>query len=276
MNYKPTPKITNKQKEILSLIYSHRYLTRIHIQKLLKHKDKKTINIWLKDLRAKDYIKWIYDKNDFINKTKPAVYYLGINGIRHLGNEDIHPDEELRKRYREHTRSQTYIDHRLLIADCVVDLENARSEELSYYYETQADYMSDSYYHFLSESELIRPDLCIAKMEYKPGEAETAISYILGVFDPTFPRYRLRNRLKKYVQFIDEEVSEWEEAVEEPFPTVLFVCATLTDLIYAKRRTRGLLADVWGYEDEDRPSIMFATVDKLKQYGFTAGIWEEA
>ncbi len=173
-------------------------------------------------------------------------------------------------------RSQTYIDHCLLIADCVIDLENARSEELSYYYETEADYLSDSYYHFLSENELISPDLCIAKMQYKPGETEEAVSYILEVFDPTFPRYRLRNRLKKYVEFIDEDVDAWEDAVEDPFPVVLLVCASTTDLIYAKRRTRGLLADIWEFEDEDRPHIRFTTVDTLKQHGFTSEIWEEA
>ena len=58
------PKITRKQREILDLIYSHRFLTRIQIQAFLKHKDKKTINLWLKDLRSKNYINWIYDKDN--------------------------------------------------------------------------------------------------------------------------------------------------------------------------------------------------------------------
>ena len=67
------PKITRKQREILDLIYSHRFLTRIQIQAFLKHKDKKTINLWLKDLRSKNYINWIYDKDNFVEKTKPAT-----------------------------------------------------------------------------------------------------------------------------------------------------------------------------------------------------------
>ena len=50
------PKITYKQREILHLLYTHRFLTRIQIQKFLKHKDKKTINLWLKDLRDKEKI----------------------------------------------------------------------------------------------------------------------------------------------------------------------------------------------------------------------------
>lgn len=44
------PKITYKQKTILGLLYTHRFLTRIQIQTFLNHKDKKTINLWLKDL----------------------------------------------------------------------------------------------------------------------------------------------------------------------------------------------------------------------------------
>jgi hypothetical protein len=84
---------------------------------MLKHKDKKTINLWLKDLREKEYINWIYNKDHFAEKIKPAIYYLGINGIRHFGNLDFHPDEEIRKRYREHERSQTFINRCLPFID---------------------------------------------------------------------------------------------------------------------------------------------------------------
>src|SRR3990167_796735 len=109
MKLKQIPKITQKQKEIINLLYTHRFLTRIQIQALLKHKDKKTINLWLKDLRAKEYINWIYNKDHFAEKTKPAIYYLGINGLRHLQSIDFHSSQEIRKRYRENERSQTFI-----------------------------------------------------------------------------------------------------------------------------------------------------------------------
>ena len=55
----------------------------LHIQKALNHKDKRRVQAWLKDLREKHYVEWIYS-TDFIEKTKPAIYYLGINGIRYL------------------------------------------------------------------------------------------------------------------------------------------------------------------------------------------------
>lgn len=47
------PHISPKQKEILKLIYKFRFLDRIQIQILMKHKDYKRINVWLKDLAKK-------------------------------------------------------------------------------------------------------------------------------------------------------------------------------------------------------------------------------
>ncbi len=281
------PKITQKQKEILDLLYTHRFLTRIQIQTLLKHKDKKTINLWLKDLRAKEYINWIYNKDHFAEKTKPAIYYLGINGIRHFHNFDSYPATDLDKRYREHERSQSFIDRSLLLADCSIDLADERNGtyylKTRYYYETEADYRRDQYYGFLAHSELIHPQLCFHEApddeddEYGDPDAIEK-SYLLEIFDAALPRYRLRNRLKKYVEWLDEETDEWEDKTYgDPLPVILLVCSSTTDLIYAKRRTRGLVADIWEYEDGKRPDIRFTTMEKLKQFGVLAGeIWEKA
>jgi len=276
------PAITNKQQEILKLLYTYRFLTRIHIQTILKHKDKKTINLWLKDLRNKEYINWIYNKDHFAEKTKPAIYYLGINGIRHFQARDSHPSEELRKRYREHERSPGFIDRCLSVADICISLEQARNEgdysQTWYFYETEAEYRSDSYYHFMSDNELIHPHLCFSKEQYEGmGEPETVESYMLEIFDASLPRYRLRHRLGKYVQYLDEELGDWEQKTYgDPAPTILLVCATLTDLIYAKRRTRGLMNDIWDFDDEDRPHVRLTTTTKLKEHGVLAEeIWEE-
>ncbi len=286
MKIKSVPKITPKQKEILNLLYTHRFLTRIQIQALLKHKDKKTINMWLKDLRQKEYIKWIYDKDDFFAKTKPAIYYIGINGIRHFGNLNFHADVELRKRYREHERNLDFINRNILLADCCIELDDEKHSthylKTRYYYETEADYHSFSYYNFLAESEQIRPNLCISKAQDDQdedyGDPDTVVeSYLLEIFDPSLPRYRLRNRLNKYVEYLDQELDEWDAQTNgDPPPIILLVCATLTDLIYAKRRTRGLLEDIWDYDEMDRPHIRFTTTAKLREFGVLGEIWEEA
>jgi Replication-relaxation len=293
------PKLTKKQQEILKLLYRFRFLNRIQIQALLGHKDPKTINLWLRDLRAKGYVEWIYSAH-FAEKTKPAIYYLGLNGVRYLrtltrtskdddGNTIVsqtYPPEELRKRYKEPTRSQTYIDRCILIVDCCITLERAdtkseaRGKKLHFYYQTEADYLLDrSYYHFILESELIQPSLvfCKDRLDNEGKEEETIDSYILEIFDPTLPRYRMKKRLGDYVKYLDDEGGEWQEQTNtEKLPIVLFVCPRTTDLIYAKRRTRKLIADSWEWKDEEeeRPRIRFTTADKLKEHGLLSKIWE--
>lgn len=286
------PKLTKKQQAILKLLYRFRFLNRIQIQTLMGHKDPKTINLWLRDLRAKGYVEWIYSTH-FAEKTKPAIYYLGLNGVRYLRKltktdeegetRPVYPAEELRKRYRESTRSQTYIDHCLLLADCCIALKQKSTDKLNYFYQTEADYLLESsYYHFLLDSELIRPNLIFCKDKLtKDGKEETTLeSYLLEVFDATLPRYRIKKRLDNYVKYLDDEDYVWQEQTDtEKLPIILFVCPRMSDLIYAKRRTRGLIAKAWEWEDDDaeRPRMWFTTVERLKEGGvFDKGIWEEA
>jgi hypothetical protein len=274
-------KITNKQSEIIELVYKHRFLNRIKIQAFLGHKDKKTINLWLRDLKARGYIDWIYSPDDFALKTKPAIYYLALESIRLLKTSSEHPVEELRKRYRESSRSQSYIDRCILLADCCLTLEQARDEvsrpQSWYFYETEADYLEDGhYYHFLLESELVHPQLCFSKELYEGGgDTSTENNYLLEVFDAGLPRYRIKKRLTDYVTYLDEEGGVWKDTTgSDKLPIILLVCPRTSDLIYAKRRTRGLIADLW--DDDDKPVIKFATLEKLKAHGVLGEIWEEA
>ena len=90
----------------------------------------------------------------------------------------------------------------------------------------------------------------------------------------------MKKRLGDYVKFLDDEGSEWQEQTNtEKLPIILFVCPRTSDLIYAKRRTRKLVADAWYWEDDDveRPRVRFTTVEKLKALGLLAKeIWEQA
>lgn len=268
------PYITLKQEEILRLLYNYRFLDRKQIQAFMNHKNKRRVISWLKDLRNKDYIEWIYS-TDFAEKTKPAIYYLGINGIRYLKTLEwdddtaMYPAEELRKRYRESERSRTFIDRSLLVADCCLALKAANNNKVTYEYATEAKYIDpDHDYHFLTEHEVLRPSLCIVKQEHQRGEDEPIITnYILEIFDATLPRYRLRRRLKGYVTYLAD--GEWEG--DEPEPIILLVCSNLIDLIYAKRATKKLIEETY----EDDLHIRFTTTELLKQEGVTAKLWEE-
>lgn len=281
------PKTTKKQQEILMLLYRHRFLNRMQVQSFMGHSDKRRIGAWLKDLREKHYLEWIYDPNDFAEKTKPAIYYIGINGVRFLKtltNEDdteyLYQPEEVRKRYRESTLSRTYINRCLLLADCCIDMDKKSTDpgnNKTYAYHTEADYLdTDSKYHFILEDELIHPHLCYSKKETTDRGTVTK-HYLLEVFDATLPRYRMSKRLKNYVKYLDEEVYEWKEQMKtKRLPIILIICPRTSDLIYAKRHTRGLLANIWDDDDRKAMYLYFTTADQVKEHGSTGLIWERA
>lgn len=251
------PSITPKQQEILKLIYRYRFLNRIQIQSLLRHKDKRRIISWLKDLREKQYIDWHYDRTNFIAKSRPAIYYLSLNSVRYLRDQQF-PSHELRKRYKEPKRTQAFIDRCLLIADCCIMLRNNSKGNTEYSYVLPADYVGlDNRFSFLDE---LRPHLYFSKRQ-----GNNITNYLLESFDVTLPRYQLRKRLNDYMDFLDE----WDDT-NEPQSIALFICATTADLLYVKRRVRKLV-------DEGDVDIQarVTTLGKIKASGVTSMIWEE-
>lgn len=255
------PSITTKQQEILKLVYRYRFLNRTQIQALLKHKDKRRIISWLKDLREKQYVDWRYDATNFITKSQPAIYYLSINGIRYLRDAGEYPSEELRKRYKEPGRTQVFIDKCLLIADCCIALQAKSTDKWEYSWALPVDYVDpDRSQYFLNE---LRPHLFFTKRQ----DNETT-NYLLENFEPTLPRYQLRKRLRDYIDYLVDE--DWKIDSDEP-PIVLFVCLNTADLLYVKRRIRTLLEDA----DIDDYAIRVTTAERLKTQGIMSMIWEE-
>jgi len=231
------------------------------------HKNKRRIADWLKDLREKHYVEWIYS-TDFAEKTKPAIYYLGINGIRLLRTLDIYPPEELRKRYRESSRSPDFIAKSVLLAGCCLNLAAKSTGNLSYSFVTQADYAdADNEYNFLAEE--LKPDLCYERAE-QTKHGTTMEDYLIVVFDAATPRYMIRKRLKDYVTYLDE--GSWKRRFDDSELMVHFACPSKAELIYAKRRTRILLENIGR---DKRSHIRFTTVEQVKLEGVTGFIWEE-
>src|SRR5690348_12514281 len=120
MNLSP---VTNKQQALLQLLYRFRFLERRQIQSFLEHKDKRRVSVWLKDLREKQYIGWIFDSQSRASANKPAVYYLDLRAIQLLRKTSAYPPDALRKRYRDASRSETFISRCLLVADCCLNME---------------------------------------------------------------------------------------------------------------------------------------------------------
>lgn len=270
------PHITPKQQAVLSLLYTHRFLDRIQIQAFMQHKDYKTINMWLKDLLAKGYVGRIYT-DDFVGRTKPAIYYLALNGVRHLRTLDHYPDEEIRKRYRDPSRSQTFIDHSLLIASCCLDIERGRTKTRGYQHVVEAEYrLADCHYRYILDQDLIRPDLCFRHFDYDENKQPIGRPerYLLEIIDISLPHYRVRKKLSNYLKYVADWVWDDEPDVTTP-PTILLVYPRLADLISAKRRVRKYIGNIY---DDEHPKVlfMFTTTNSLKEHGVLGQNWEKA
>jgi hypothetical protein len=251
--------ITTKQQKILKLLYTYRFLTRPQLQSFLNHKDKRRVISWLKDLRDKEYIDWKYDKKTFNTKNQPAIYYLALKAIQYLRKLGEYTSVELRKRYKEPTRTQTFIERCLLVADCCIALKLKSDNRLIYSCVLPTEYTDpESNYYFLDE---LKPHLYFEKQS---GNEVT--NYLLENFEMTLPRYQLRKRLKDYVEYLDN----WDSS-NGSVPIALFICLTLADLIYIKRRVKLLLEDV----SADNLRIRITTIEKIKEASVVAKIWED-
>lgn len=283
--------ITQKQVEILDLLYRFRFLNRIQIQAFLHHKDYRRINAWLKDLTDREYINRIYSASTRDN-TKPAIYYLGLNGIRFLkaevtdDGEWAYPHEILRARYRESERTNSFIDQCVFIADMVLNLkkvsiESQESSENEYVIThgiTTATDIADpnSDFYFLSDLQLdkkIGIDLVVEQRKKKKIKGRTKTTqYLFKVFEPTMPKYSIRRRLKDFIDFYWS--NDWEDEQDTSFPTIMLICPTVGMLIYGKRVLRELREDG---DDLKDLRIFFSTIGAIRERGVTGdGVWERA
>lgn len=258
------PKKTPKQQEILRLQYRFRFLNSTQIQKFLSHKNKGRINGWLPDLVEKEYLKRIYDPHTFGKNTLPAIYYLGINGIRWLKTQAGTDPAVLRKFYKDKDRSDTFIANCQLIADICLDIKAESINGVTFDFATASDYTAPKspYYLFSFLSEL-SPQLLFTREKNNKKNY-----YLLDILNTVTPAYRVRKRIRTYLTFLLDY--DWMENLKSP-PEILFVCSTKDLLIRSKRYTKKLLAD----EDKEDVHISFALEREVKKYGATAEVWEE-
>ncbi|HET6746598.1 MAG TPA: hypothetical protein VFH06_00650 [Candidatus Saccharimonadales bacterium] len=68
---------------------------------------------------------------------------------------------------------------------------------------------------------------------------------------------------------------DWQDETGygEP-PVVLIACPTVADLMYCKRRAKKETEDN-DLSEAEASRIRFATIEKVRQLGVTAKIWEE-
>lgn len=264
-----TQHITTKQEEILTLIYKYKFLNRIQIQKLLKHKDHRRINSWLKDLTEKQYLNRIWSTNYF-ERTRPAIYYLAPNSLDFLSRRYLITPRYFPKitAEAEAGESEHFISDSLLLAELSLTFLNENKEATICTTITKTELVEPySDYSFLVEAK-IKPNLLFTK---RATNKSLTKYYFLEVIEKYSSFILIRNKIKKYFGLYYS--SGWEDNVGEKFPTLLFACPSLYLLIYAKRYVRRIRSEE--YEDADF-RIQFALLENVKSSGVSGEIWEEA
>ena len=254
------PPITKKQQTIINLLYHFRFLNRIQIQTILNHKDRKTINEWLSDLTKKGYIDRIYSNKTITDKIKPAIYYIAKGGVKYLKDSGDYDSKALHKLCYEKDRTQDFIDRSILIADIYLNLPAGDKNKVSFTMSVPSIYPDHPFAELLTE---LSPHGYVEQKQ----KSKTELYFIEVLGD--LPAIRLRQRLKKYLSFYEN--NEWESETGEDFPILLIICPDEKTLIYAKRFLKRKLAEM-----EDESFVSHLTIaDKFKELGLTGDIWEK-
>lgn len=241
MNFRELPNITEKQKEIMGLVYQFRFVNRKQIQRLLNHKDPKRINTWLKDLVDKRYLGRIYS-HKLLENTKPAIYYLHNNGIiwvKRLLEEEFETLDfkYFKKFYQDKHASLTFINHCITLCELYVPFKeyerginvNKKKPKLEYSFETktemwikrQLDLYPDEDFNEIKQ---YIPDLYIEKVNNPEDSTIQVSTFFLELFDPHMPRYAIKYRIRQYIKF-REEGEDWKlySGTDNKFPVILLI-----------------------------------------------------
>ena len=211
--------ISPKQFEILFLLYRFRFLDRKQVQKILGHSDSKRTTSWLRDLTDKELVYREYSKYD----TRSAVYCLQTRSKKLLATHAKVDKKLLTRVYREKERSETFVQHCLLVASIYLNLiEQSKTEGSVLHFYTRTDL---STYYYLPYK---RPDAYFAFVR-----GEKVSRYFLEIIDPYTPRFVIRKRMQEYIEYFED--GEWTEKTGDPNPKMLIVCPSKRVLSYVNK-----------------------------------------
>jgi len=245
MNYRVLPSITEKQKEIMDLVFRFRFINRKQIQKLLNHKDPKRINAWLKDLVDKGYLGRIYS-HKLLENTKPAIYYLHNNGIvwaryEKEGNFGSNGGEielkYIKKYYQDKNASTTFVNHCVTLSEFYVQFKeherlvnkDRKKPKLEYYFQTKSEMwitrQRGLYDKDFNEVKQFIPDLYLEKFNDPEGSKMDSTTFFIELFDPKVPRYAIKYKIQQFVKLKENE-KEWKytyDGMDGKFPLILLI-----------------------------------------------------
>ncbi len=266
------PHLTKKQFRILILIYNFRFIDRKQIQTILKHKNHRRIHSWLTDLVTKNCIERIYSTK-MPENTKPAVYYLGKYGRKHLqkyftGESTKKSDDEeqkkesnetalyqLTKTYKDSQRTEVFRANCLALVDCYLVCKR---------YVTENGYTQEFFpLTGCAKKELFKKFDSYVMIKKKNGRKK---SYALIYLTHRTPRRFTRYRIAEIIKFFQQE---WDYESDQPYPTILIICSNSPIRNYAKKVFESKLE----YYGHPELTIRLATLFDFKKDGLDGNIW---
>ncbi len=249
--------LTIKQTEILLFLYRYRFLSSIHIQKFLHHKNNTRISLWLKDLTDKHIICRIYSKTTG-DINKPAIYYLGVKSRLHLLKTEHCIPKLLKRVYQEKKRSPTFRNKWLFIADLYFHYEQAaKVENATVKFFTQTDLADFAY------APLSLPDAYITASEPENSTKR----YFVEVFDENTRRADIRGCITSYCKYFRGEY--WQSHYRFPFPKILIICPNSHTKEFLSRFIPKTLE-----EEEVDIEFFLALKFDIQQRGIQVNTWE--
>lgn len=239
-----------RQKEIIDTLLRFRYLTRLQIQTILKHKAKENIRTWLNNLAEKDYVFKIYEK-EFAGK--PSVFCLEKKSIAYLHELDV--DEHIiRWVYDEKTRSQTFRNHNIFVATVYISLMELVSK-------TQATlkFFSKSDLYTIEYLILPHPD-CYFTIKETSGKTKR---YFLDVFDDKTFIYK---RVYQYLNYYKKNY--WQNKTKKRFPEIIFVCPDM-------RTEKSLIRFIQKKISVDSPNFYLTTKEAIEKRGISSEVLQK-
>lgn len=204
------PKITKIQLNLIKQLISFRYLTRLQFQNYLGHKTKRQTNRHLKILREKGYIRNIKGDNR-LGFLDLAIFALGPTGIRLMRQIKDLTHEQIKNRYKDPTRSQTLVDHQLLLVEIFLHFKKeAERQKINLNFQTKEAFEEGSVF------KMLHPDAFVIK------EKEVTRHYFFEIIDPGILPQVWRRRIRSFVKYFLNNSVEAETGGS--YPAVLVIC----------------------------------------------------
>lgn len=237
MPYRELPDIYDKQKEIVNLVFRFRFINRHQLQRLFGHKDPSRLNKWLKDLVNKKYLGRIYS-HKLLENTKPAIYYLGNNGIiwaRYEGMEWRNDSIELKylkKFYEDKHASESFINHCTAMFDIYLQFKavEKQSKNTEFDFETKTEswinaQIDKNYEEDFDNIKELIPDASIEKIVETKDKMTTNLYFII-LFDAHVPRYAMRYKIDQYIKCHEDNDGKHIPGLTIEFPIILLIFPT--------------------------------------------------